>query len=411
MTKIVIIGGGFGGLKAALDLEKQFKKDSNTQIYLVDKREYHLFSPNLFEVATSDEELVSVKQMKRSVVLPFSEILKGKQIKFVQGECLSIDSARKKVNLVGRFLDYDFLIMASGAESEYYGILGAKKYGMALKTLPDAFRIRNRIEFIFGSHSLDFTKKNLHFIVAGGGYTGLEIAGRLKSLTDFLAWKYQYPRQKIEIVVVEAASKLVEGFDDRLSFDAYNRLQELGVHIRLSSRISGVDQNFIELMSGEKIVYDALIWTTGIKATAPNCGNQLMLNRQCKIHVNEFLHAQGLENVFAFGDVANVSGSDGKPVPGSVQEAINQGKYVAWAMSYYIKNKRPPVPYKNKQLGFIVFLGGKWAILDFGNFYIKGFMAYVVGKLAHLRYYVSLVGWFKALKYIVFQSKMYSRND
>ncbi|MFA5990918.1 MAG: NAD(P)/FAD-dependent oxidoreductase [Candidatus Doudnabacteria bacterium] len=411
MTKIVIIGGGFGGLRTALDLEKQFKKDPNIQIVLVDKRDYHLFTPNLFEVATADEELTTIKQIKKSITLPFAEILAGKKIQFVQGECLNIDSAQKKVQLPGRTLLYDFLILASGSESDYYGILGAKEFGLPLKTLSDALRIRNKIEFVFQAKALDFTKKNLHFAIAGGGYSGTEVAGELKGLLDFLAWKYNYPREKIEIVVVEAANKLVEGFDDRLSIDVYNRLQELGVHVRISSRISKVDQNFIELMSGEKLAYDALIWTAGVKGVSPECINGLSLERKSRVCVNQFLQAKNLDNVITIGDTACVIGIDGKPVFGSAQNAIDQGKYVAQVLPYLMKNKKPPYVYKNKPHGFIVSLGGKWAILDYNNFYFKGFIAYFMKTLANFRYFASLIGIIKAIKLTWFDTELYSRND
>ncbi len=248
MKKIVIVGGGFGGVRVALDLEKHFKKDPETQIFLIDKRDYHLFAPNLFEAATSEEELVSLKQVKKSIALPFSEILQNSKVKFIQGECLSVDSLKKQVVLRGRTLEYDFLILASGSKSDYYGISGAEEFGLPLKTLADAFRIRNKIEFAFGAHTMDFSKKNLRFVIAGGGYTGLEVAGELKGLLNFLSWKYNYPREKIEIEVVEAAGKLVDGFDERLSADVYNRLMELGVCVRVSSRVAAVERKFIEMM-------------------------------------------------------------------------------------------------------------------------------------------------------------------
>ncbi len=421
MKKIVIIGGGFGGIRVALDLEKHFsarggstfggKNNKNIQITLVDKRDYHLFTPNLFEVATADEELTTIKQVKKSITLPFAEILQDKKIEFVQGQCLNIDSVQKKVNLQGRSLDYDFLILASGSESDYYDIPGAKEFGLPLKTLPDALRVRNKIEFVFQAKALDFTKKNLHFVIAGGGYTGVEVAGELKGMLDFMAWKYQYPRQKVEIVIVEAGNKLVEGFDDRLSSDAYERLQELGVHVRIAGRVSRVDQNFIELMSGEKLAYDVLVWTAGVKGTAPGCSKSLMFERKSRIRVNEFLQVNGQENTIALGDAACVIGSDGKPVFCSVQDALDQGKYVAWALPYIMQNKKPSRAYKNKPHGFILNIGGKWSILDYNNFYFTGYFAYVASILAHFRYFASIIGIVKAVKLTWFDTELYSRND
>lgn len=410
MTKIVIVGGGFGGLGAVLGLEKKFRKDKNVEITLIDRRDYHLFTPNLFEVAASEEELVTIVQMKKSITMPFKEILKEKNIRFIKSELKYIDPVKKLLNLGHKQINYDYLILALGSKSDFLNVPGAEKFSLVLKDLTDALRIRNQIEFAVQAHRYDVNKKTLRLVVVGGGYTGVELAAELKGLADFLAWNNRYPREKIEIEVIERANMLVPGFDAHLSKDVYERLQELGVRVRLSERVASVEQNFVELMSGDKIAYDVLLWTTGVKA----CGVHMEvegLDNKDRLPVNEFFQVKNYHNIFALGDMACVPDGNGKPVPSSAQDAEDQAKYLAYALPYIMKNQKPPRAYKNLKHGFIVNVGGKWAVMSYNGIYITGWLAYFADKLAHLRYYISLVGFYKAVKNVIFQMEIYSRND
>jgi NADH dehydrogenase len=411
MKEIVILGAGFGGLQLALELDKKFRSDKNVNITLIDKHDYHLFVSNLYEAATTEEEIVSVEQVKRSISVPISEVLKGKRIKFIKAEVNLIDVAKKEVTLASKKITFDYLVIAFGSQSDFFNIEGAAQNTMTLKSLPDALRIRNQIAFAIESHRMDVNKKNIRLVVAGGGYTGLELAGELKGLADFLAWENEYPREKIEIEVIEAANKLVAGFDDRLSQDALERLQDLQIHVRLSSKIIKVDRNFIELLTGDKISYDIIFWTTGVKASNFKLSSEVKLDAKGRLPVNGYFQVEGHDNIFALGDIACVMGVNGRPVPGTAQDAIEQAKSLAKSLPYLMKNQKPPEPYKNTQHGFIVSLGGKWAIMDYGGFYIKGYPAYVVHKLAHLRYYLSIVGFWKAISWVLFETRMYEKND
>ena len=411
MKNIVIVGAGFGGLQTALGLEKKFKNNKDITLTLIDKRDYHLFTPNLYEAATAEEELVSIEQIKKSITLPFSDILAGKKIKFIKAEVKSINPEDKQIILAGKTIAYDYLVLALGSESDYFNIPGAKENSLTLKDLPDALRLRNAIDFAISSQRQDINKKNIRILLAGGGYTGLELAAELKGLVDFLAWKNSYPREKIEIAVIDGNSKLVQGFDDRLSEDAYERLQELGIRVHLSSRVSGVDANFIELLSGEKMAYDVLIWTAGVKGCAFHTTAEMALDRRGRLPVNKFFQVENHHNIFALGDLACVIGTNGKPVPGSAQDAIDQAEYLAYALPFLMQNKQPIKSYKNKEHGFIVSLGGKWAVISYGRFYFTGLIAYLADQFAHFSYYASIVGWWKALRCVVFQVEMYSRND
>jgi NADH dehydrogenase len=163
-------------------------------------------------------------------------------------------------------------------------------------------------------------------------------------------------------------------------------------------------------MSGDKIAYDVLLWTAGVKACDIHM-EAAELDKKGRLPVNGLFQAKGHENIFALGDIACVMGTDGRPVPSSAQDAEDQAAYLAYALPYIMKNQKPPQAYKNIKHGFIVNVGGKWAIMSYNGIYLTGWLAYFIDKLAHLRYYMSMVGFFKAVKIVLFQMEIYSRND
>jgi NADH dehydrogenase len=200
------------------------------------------------------------------------------------------------------------------------------------------------------------------------------------------------------------------GSSGRASKQAYGRLRELGVRVNLSARISEVDGHFVKLMSGEKIAYDVLLWTAGIKARN-SLLKEVQPDKKGRLPVNELFQVEGFHNIFALGDMACVKDSKGNAAPCSAQDAQGQAKYLVYVLPYAIKNQKSPLPYKNAGHGFIVNIGGKWAILNDSGIYLTGWLAYFADKLAHLRYYASLVGFYKALKCVIFQMEIYGRND
>jgi NADH dehydrogenase len=410
MIKIVIAGAGFGGLNAALGLEKKFREQKDVSVTLIDRHNYHLYSPALFEVAASEEELAGMALLKKSIALPLTEILSGKRVNFLQGEITNIDSRRKKVKAGLREVDYDYLILACGSKTEYFGIEGAGKYGLPLKNLNDAFRIRNALEFAVQAHKNDSIKQYIRFVVAGGGYTGVEFAGELSKLCDILAWKNGYPREKIEIFLVEAKNQLMPEFGKREGRDILGRLTDLGVRVKLLSPIFKVDKHFVELVSGERILYDALIWATGVRACNVAVDGVWAEGSRGQLLADEHLRLKGQPNIFVLGDTACVKDEHQQTVPTTAQAATAQAEYLAEVLPQFLQNQKPrafvftPHP-------FIVSVGGKWAIFKGREIYITGYLPYLLRLAANLRYYASLVGWLKALHYVILQAELYGRND
>ncbi len=410
--QIVVVGAGYGGLLAAVKLKQNLKKSGQEdfEITLVDKREFQLLTFDLYEVAASEEEFVSIEQLKKSITLPIREILQNKGVNFLQAEVKSVDLQNRTLSLLGKSLNYDYLILATGAVTDDFGIEGAKEFGLPLKTFEDGLRIRNRVEFAFEAHTQDMTKKNLRFVVAGGGYTGIEMAAELEKLKSILCWKYNYPAEKVEVVVIEAAASLVPGFSKKLSQDALLRLKELGVRVMLSSRIAKVTQQYVELLTGERIAYDSLVWSVGVKAQSLNTIPVLESGNRGRVKVNQFLQVAGFPHVYCIGDSALVLQKDGRPVSQSAQDAIDQAEYLSRSLPLSLKNMSVKT-YEPKSHGFIVTLGGRWAIMDYNGFYLTGQMAYLARALAHMRYISNFYGWFKAMAYIFFQVKIFGRND
>ena len=417
MKKIVILGAGYGGILTALGLSKKYANDFT--ITLIDRHDYQLFASNLYEVATADEELVSQRQLKKSIAIPLSEILSGHKVTFVQAEIGEINREQKTVAAGDRKISYDYLIVAMGSISDYFGVAGAKDFSLPLKTLTDGLRIRNAIEFAIQTHRMDISKPNVRVVIAGGGYTGVEFAAELAKEMKFVAFKNQYPPEKIEIDIVEAMPQIIAGFSQRLSQDALNRLKKLGVRVQLSSPIAGVDQHFLSLSTGEKLEYDVLVWAAGVRAVTLPFTQPLELDKKGRIVTNGFLQAslgnllssaKPEDSIFALGDCACVINADTRPAPPTAQDAVEQAKYLVYTLPLIAKNQKP-LPYKGKKHGFIVALGGQWAIMDYGGFYFRGWVAYVVDQFAHINYYRKVVGWVRAFKYIAFQVDIYRRND
>lgn len=411
MKSIVIVGAGFGGMQTALGLAKKFRRRRDVSITLADRRDYHLFSPNLYEVATAEEELVSLGQLKKNIAIPIKEIISGTGINFIKGQLTAVDPRRNTVVFGQQEVQYDFLVLALGGAPDFSSVRGAPGRAMGLKNFPDALRIRNALEFMVQAHRFNLSKANLNVVVAGGGYIGVELAGELPGFLDFVAWKNGYPREKIKIILLEAGSRLLYGLGEQAAADAYFRLKDLGVRVEFYKRLAEVSDHTLEFFNGERLAYDVLIWAAGVRGQAVPMAKDapVKFNSKGCIEVNQYLQIPGFENIFAIGDLA-VLGASQPAQPATAQSAISQAKFLAGALPVLMQNRRPE-GYQSRSQGFIVSIGGKWAILTVGKLYVTGFWAYVADLLAHWNYYRSLVGVWKAWRYVFTEARIYSRND
>lgn len=406
---LVIIGGGFGGVVLA----KQMAQNPGFRVTLVSKFSYHVFHPNLYEVATSPEELTTVEQLKKTVSLPLVEIFQGlPDMEILIGEAKEIDFDSQEIVVEGTKVKYDSLVIAAGSISEYYNVPGAKEFGLTLKSLTDALRLRSDVESVVLKASEEVTKSVLKFVIAGGGYTGVEYAAELAGFLDFLAWKHSYPREKLEIVIFDSGSEFFKGAMSRASHDASIRLKDRGVRVQLFSTVTEVGAKEIKLASGEVVNYDLLVWTAGVSACGMPTKQQLDLSMQHRIAVDSSLRIKSVikGNAFALGDIACTLDESGRPVPCTAQDAVDQAEYLSKNLSALIQKQTVP-SYSSIKHGYVVMLGGKWAIFHAGGIYLKGYLGWLVGQVAHLRYYYKLLGFWKAFKYVVLQIDIYRMND
>lgn len=411
MKNIVILGAGFGGLRLAMGLSKVYKNDANVSVILIDKNRYHLFYPNLYEVATSPEEITDLEQLAATVGVPIEQVLKKTNVKFVQAEVKKIDGKLKEVYLSHGSIGYDYLVSAFGSTGNFFGIKGADQYALPFKSLHDALKIRNNLEFMVQSHRLDVTKLALRVIVVGGGFAGVELAAELSGYLNFLCWKNNFPRQKIELYVVEGANRLLPGLADQVGKDAYNRLHNLDVRIELNSILTSVEPKFINFATTERMEYDCLIWAAGVRGCDAPMEEHVECDRANRVMVSESLQLPTDPNIFFLGDQALITDKKtGRPVPGTAQYAMHQAEYLTYAIPQVMENKKPS-PYNPRSFGYIIPLGGKYALFVGTYFYIIGFLAYVLRIGADLRYFAKVLGIFKAIRLVFSQVKIYSKND
>jgi len=408
LKNIFIVGGGFGGVTAALGLAKSLK--GKAQITLVDKRDYQLFTPNLYEVATAEEEFTSINQLKKSISTSLKEILSKAGVGFLKGELVEVDQVRSEIKVGIRKYSYDKLILSLGSETDYMNVVGAKEFGLPLKTLTDAFRIRNQVEFLFQSESRHNLKRPLRLLIVGGGYTAVEFTAELSNLVEILCWKYNYPREKIDILILEAASRLLGVLPEKVGVDVKQRLRDLNVRVQVNSIVAEVESGFVKLKNGERLEYDFLVWATGVKATGVNFTNPVELDVKGRIPTNGLLQMQNHENIFIIGDECCIVDEHGVSAPPTAQDAIHQAKFLTQVLPKLLQNQKPNY-YTCMHHGFIIMLGGKWGVLTWGKWYFKGFVVYFLRQAADFNYFKSVLGIKKAIKYLWFGQRVFTRND
>jgi NADH:ubiquinone reductase (H+-translocating) len=414
MKTLVIAGGGYGGMSVMLEIQKEIAKGKlkDLKIILIDRKDYHLYYPSLHELATSEEEFVSPSEFKKTLALAYSKIL-PKNVEFIQGEVEKIDQETKTVQVADRQINFDYLVVSFGAVPDYFNIPGLQEFSFPLKTVKDALRIRNQLEFLVQNHRMDVNKKLIRIAIGGGGFVGVEFTAELLKLVNILAWKYSYPREKIEVCLIEGSNRLLPGMDEAVSAKIQARMDGFGVNLRLSSYISQATANQITFANGEVLNYDLLIWTGGVKAAPIPFTNPAELDRRGRCLVDQYLMLKGrVKGIFVIGDNACVTDKAGMPVPQTATHAIDQGKYVGYAINEMLQGNEKPAPYSNKDFAYIIPVYGKWAALHIPNgISMFGYAVWWIRHVADLRYFMKLLPFRQALDTAWKSAKLHSRND
>ena len=379
--RIVIVGGGFGGLKMAQSLA-----NSNYQVVVIDKNNFHQFQPLFYQVATSGLDA-------SSIIFPFRKIFqRRKNIHFRLAEVHHIDASKKLLETSLGELEYDKLIIASGAGNNFFGNENIENFALPMKSINESLRLRNYIlERFEESLSVpeDEQKAMLTFVIAGAGPTGVELAGTLAEMKRFILPK-DYPELNFEgmkIIVVEGSPRVLSAMKEQSSTKAQKYLEDLGVEVRLSTLVSDYDKEKVILNSGESIHTKTLIWAAGIQGNFLSGIDEKAKARGNRILVNEYNEVLGMPDVYAIGDVACMAGGDPNYPHGHpqlAQAAIQQGKCLANNLRL-ISEGEAMQPFRYKNLGSMATVGRNKAVVELPNYSFGGIFAWLVWMVVHLR--------------------------
>ncbi|HEY9742971.1 MAG TPA: NAD(P)/FAD-dependent oxidoreductase [Coleofasciculaceae cyanobacterium] len=384
---VVIVGGGFGGLYAAQSLGK-----APVKVTLIDKRNFHLFQPLLYQVATGGLSAGDISS-------PLRAVLSGnKNTEVLMGEVTDVDPQQQKITLQNQELTYDTLIVATGVSHHYFGNDQWAPKAPGLKTVEDALEMRRRIFLAFeaAEKETDLEKRRawLTFVIVGGGPTGVELAGALAELA-YSTLKEDFRNintSETQILLLEGMDRVLPPYPPELSTKAKASLERLGVTVQTSTLVTNIEDNVVTIRRGEEteqIPAQTILWAAGMKASgmgqvlAKSTGVQL--DRPGRVIVNPDLSVTEYPNIFVIGDLANFPHQyeDGKPLPGVAPVAIQQGQYVARLIKKRLKGETLPA-FRYKDYGSLAVIGRNAAVVDLGFVKFSGFPAWLAWIFVHI---------------------------
>jgi NADH dehydrogenase len=402
--RVVVLGGGFGGLAAALAL-----KHTPVEVTLVDHNNHQVFQPLLYQVATAGLEVSDVGFPLRTVVR------KHANVDLIMAEAASIDPTSRTVRLAdGNTLAYDYLILATGAQTDYFGHDAWSTHAPGLKSLADAMAMRFRVLRAFEraeeEHDTGAQRANLTFVVVGGGPTGVELAGAIAELArhslrgDF---RHIDPRSA-KVVLLDAGKAILSGYPPELQRKALDQLASLGVEVRTHCSVEDVDEDGV-LVGGQRIATRTVLWAAGVCGTPLARSLGTPVDRNGRVPVTPTLRAPGLPNVFVIGDLAALE-QDGKPVPGVAPAAMQEGRFAAQAIAADIAGKTvKPFRYVNR--GELATIGRSKAVGALpSGLKLSGFIAWITYATVHLYYLLGAVNRARVFSSWVWSFLTYGRR-
>jgi NADH:ubiquinone reductase (H+-translocating) len=384
---LVVLGAGFGGLTFCKKLGGK-----KARVTLVDRQNHHLFQPLLYQVATAGLSAPEIAQ-------PVRAILSGcKNVTVLMDEVTDFDLSNKRVMLKNSFLQYDYLVIALGGCTSYFGNPEWEQFAPGLKTLDDALQIRNKILLAFerAENTLDEKERErlMTIVVVGGGPTGVELAGAFAELAKHVL-RCDFRRidaSKARIILIEASPVVLSNLPQDLAESAQQQLEHMGVQIRVNAKVKSLMRHCVELDNGQTIEAENILWAAGVSAVPLTQKLGVELNRRGQIKVNPDLSVPGHPEVFAIGDIALVLEEDGSPVPGVSPAAMQMAKHVARIIEEEIampsRASRPRFKYWDK--GTMATIGRSKAVAMIGKLHLHGFIAWLAWLFVHLIFLVGL---------------------
>ncbi|MFQ3621555.1 MAG: NAD(P)/FAD-dependent oxidoreductase [Spirochaetales bacterium] len=420
-TRIVVLGGGYAGVAALKKLYKKLKGNPNIEFTLIDRNQFHTLMTELHEVAGSRVDPASVQ-------VSFKRIFSGTRIKVVTDTVQNIDFQNKRLLSKNAKYEYDYLLIAAGGDPEFFGIEGIQDNSFTLWSLEDAMRIRTHVEECFRKAACEpdpfERRKLLTFVIAGAGFTGVELAGEIAERRRVLCRQYHIEEREVRIIIVEALGKILAMLSDKLRDKAEKYLKKLGVDVYLNSPIFKAEPQCVIIEGGKKIEASTIVWTAGIHGSELTAKLDLtkgqeargecsyasweegihgmlgcrfeedevyLVGKRGRILVNELMQSVDHENVFLAGDILwFVEG--GKVLPQIVETALQTSECAAENIINIIQGKKERKKFKSNYHGFMVSIGSKHAVSNAGGIELSGFPAMALKHLVNLHYLWGLAG-------------------
>jgi NADH dehydrogenase len=379
--KVVIIGGGFAGIRVAKKI-----KNKNMQVLLIDKKNHHLFQPLLYQVA-------SAALSPADIAYPLREIFKyQKNVTVLMGEVTKIDKERKKVFIHDDVFDYDYLVLATGARHSYFGHNEWEKYAPGLKTLTDALGIREKLLVSFEeaerARTPEIAQEYMTFVVIGAGPTGVEMAGAIAEIANSTLLKNFRninPSQTL-IYLIEAAPRVLPPFPPKLSAKAQRDLEKMGVKVLVNTKVTSINEHGVETESSF-IPAKNIIWAAGNQASSLLKDLGSALDRQGRVMVEKDLSVPHHPEIFVIGDACCLLDKEGKPLPAVATTAIQQGAFVGKLLNN-VKPFEERKGFKYFDKGSLATIGKFKAVGCFRQFNFSGMLAWIVWAFIHIFYLV-----------------------
>lgn len=383
--RVVIIGGGFGGVSIA----KELVAGKDFQIVLIDRQNYHTFQPLLYQVSTSSLEPESIAYPLRKIVK------KGKNTFFRMAEVLEVNTLNKEIRTTLGSITYDYLVIATGARTNFFGNKIIEQNAMRMKSVPQALKLRSlmleNLEQAVVTPNVELRKELLNFVIVGGGPTGVELAGGLAELRENVLPR-DYPDMdfsEMEIHLIESADRILPPMSLKSSNNAKRFLEKLGVKIHLDTFVTNYMNHIVSTSSSLELRAATFVWSAGvIGAPIQGINGEALVERANRYKVNEYNQVFGFKNVFAIGDIALMQSEEyerGHPMV--AQPAIQQGKHLAKNILAKHKNK-PLKPFRYFDKGSMATIGRNKAVVDINKLSFGGFFAWVIWMFIHLMFLV-----------------------
>lgn len=412
---IVILGSGFCGLQVAKNLAKYLKKDQSYQIILIDRRNIQVYCADLYEISSAYNKRISkacLTALKDTVSVSIKKAVHGLNVIFIRDEVKKIDPDGRKIILKNSGeLPYEYLVLALGCVTNYYNIPGLAEHSYSLKTIEDALALNCHIDQFFQDRYEKKTHQKVHIVVGGGGFTGVEYVCELTGCIKKLSQKYSFDPGEVQITIVQADKEFV-GLGAKVSDLTVERFKKLGIKSITNTQIKSYDGKTVTIQSQtvQNIPADILIWTGGVKPN-PLLGDFSILHQSKAIEVQPTLESKHYPKVYAGGDNAAIIDSAGqKLLPKLAQLAIQQGKLIGYNICADIDGKTLKI-YKPVFKGFVIPLGGTYAIYSRNNIVFSGLIPYLLRRFIDLIYFAGLMSPPAAIKKWIHTENIFLQND